>query len=114
MTFTMFLAGLLLYALWPLYVFAMAMARAHGEKRVTKFAWALAIPVVLSAITLDIILNYTLLALLTWDFPRKGEWTFSQRLSRLNRQDGVRAKVCRWLTETLLNPYDPDPRGHVK
>lgn len=31
----------------------------------------------------DVIANYTELALLTGDFPRKGEYTFSQRLKRL-------------------------------
>lgn len=32
---------------------------------------------------IDVIANYTELALLTGDFPRKGEYTFSQRLRRL-------------------------------
>lgn len=45
---------------------------------------------------IDVIANYTELAVLTLDFPRKGEYTFSQRLRRLqygNRYQRLWAKV---------------------
>jgi hypothetical protein len=45
---------------------------------------------------IDIIANYTELAVLTLDFPRKGEYTFSQRLRRLqygNRYHRLWARV---------------------
>lgn len=45
--------------------------------------WYLILPVTLVALVVDVIANYTTLALLTQDFPRKGEWTFSTRLKRL-------------------------------
>ena len=98
---------LVVYALWPLYVFVMAMLRARAAGTTTVTAWFLAFPLVVSAITLDILLNYTLFALLTWDTPRKGEVTFSQRLDRLVTDGGWRGRAARWLAKTLLDPYDP-------
>jgi len=104
---------LCIYAMWPLYVFTMAMLRAHAAGTVTHFAWVLAIPIVLAAVALDVILNYTLFALLLWDFPKSGEYTFSSRLERLVRGNGWRAKVSRWVAASLLDPYDPSGR-HIK
>jgi hypothetical protein len=50
--------------------------------------WRLLAPVTLFALLIDVIANYTELALLTWDFPRKGELTFSTRLLRLRHDTG--------------------------
>lgn len=104
---------LAIYTLWPLYVFCMAMLRAKQEGKTTVVAWTLAFPLVISAVALDVLLNYTLFALLTWDFPKAGEYTFSQRLERLARGDGWRAKVAKWLAMSLLDPYDPSGK-HIK
>lgn len=60
---------------------------------------------------LDVLLNYTTLALYTWDFPKAGEYTFSRRLSRLQRQTDWR----RWFA-VVLKPFLDyfDPKGiHV-
>ena len=105
--------ALLMYALWPLYVFTMAMLRAKVDGKTNVFAWILAAPIVFTALALDIALNYTLFALLTWDFPKKGEWTFSQRLSRLVREDGWRGSLGRWVAKVLLDDYDPSGK-HIK
>lgn len=125
---------LCVYALWPLYVFTMAMMRAHTAGQTTLTAWVLASPLVVAALLLDIFLNFTVFAVLTWDFPKMGlvwvqrnfwkytitvpmptgEWTFSQRLSRLIRCDNWRRPVAGWVAATLLDPYDPDPKGHLK
>lgn len=101
------------YFLWPAYVFCMAMVRAYDEGKVSIVAWVLAAPLVLAAIALDVFLNFTVFALMTWDFPRRGEWTFSQRLSRLVRQGGARGKVAEWLAYHLLDPFDPSGK-HIK
>jgi len=42
-------------------------------------AWRLLLPVILLALVIDILANYTELALV-FGLPRRGEWTFSQRL----------------------------------
>jgi len=49
----------------------------------------------------DILLNYTELALLTGDFPKKGEYTFSKRLSRLSKEAGLRGDVCYFISKVL-------------
>lgn len=101
------------YFLWPAYVFCMAMLRAHQAGGVTRFAWCLAFPFILASIVLDVALNFTVFALLTLDTPRRGEWTFSQRLNRLVHDDGWRGAVARWLADNLLDPYDPSG-AHIK
>ena len=62
-------------ALWLLFPLAIQYERGG--------VWLCVAPVTLLALLLDVVLNYTTLALLTWDFPRWGEWTFSTRLARL-------------------------------
>ena len=57
---------------------------------------------------LNVALNYTLLALLLWDWPRKGERTFSQRLERLVLDPGWRGVVAWYVARHLLDPFDPD------
>jgi len=49
----------------------------------------------------DIFLNYTFFALLTWDFPKGGEMTFSDRLNRLVKDTGWRGFICRPVARTL-------------
>lgn len=73
--------------------------------------WHLLFPVTAPIVILDIIANHTELALLTWDWPRPGEYTFSQRLARLQHD-----KDRKFWTEPLIAYLDYfDPTGkHVK
>lgn len=50
---------------------------------------------------IDVIANYTELALLTLDFPRWGEWTFSKRLSRLQHSKDWRGEFSRYVSGCL-------------
>lgn len=50
---------------------------------------------------IDVVLNYSELALLTWDWPRSGEYTFSKRLSRLTRTAGWRGSMSRPIKHIL-------------
>lgn len=74
--------------------------------------WRLMYPVTLIVALADIALNYTVLAFYTWDWPRKGELTFSKRLDRLILLDGWVGVVCRYIAFHLLDPIDPSGR-HV-
>lgn len=107
------IAYVLICLLWQLYVFSMAMLRAHVAGLTTRTAWAIALPFVVIAVALDIFLNFTLLALLSWDFPQQGEYTFSQRLARLVRGTGRKARVASWIARSLLDPYDHTGQ-HIK
>lgn len=69
--------------------------------------WYLLAPVTLLALVIDVIANYTELALLTWDFPRRGEWTFSKRLRRLSLLPGWRSTAARWCI-AYTDFFDPD------
>lgn len=67
-------------------------------------------PVAVPFYLLDVIANYTELAVLFWDWPTKGEYTFSKRLSRLRFYPGIRGEICRTVAD-YLNYFSP---GHVK
>lgn len=60
---------------------------------------------------LDLVLNYTTLAVLTWDRPRKGEFTFSKRLYRLQSNTDWRGNVARPIC-LILNKIAP--KVHIK
>lgn len=91
--------------LWLLYVVGIQAQRGGW--------WRLLYPVTLTALLLDWALNYTLLAVLMWDWPRAGERTFSQRVERLIRGTGWRREFAAWIAITLLDPFDPGG-SHIK
>jgi hypothetical protein len=62
-------------------------------------------------LVIDVILNYTELALITLDFPKWGEWTFSKRLTRLQHNTDWRGDFARYLAN-CLNQIAPSGR-HV-
>ena len=73
--------------------------------------WKLLAPLTLVTLLLDVVLNYTELALLTWDRPLSGEWTFSTRLKRLQTDRGWRGVLARYVV-VYLNFFAPDGK-HV-
>jgi hypothetical protein len=58
-------------------------------------------PITVFTLALDVLANYTELALLTWDFPRTGEYTFSTRLERLGKNTDWRGSVARGVISYL-------------
>lgn len=70
--------------------------------------WRLMMPVTVVTLVIDVIANYTELALITWDMPQKGEYTFSKRLERLVWSMGWRGRLARSVVR-WLNKYDPTP-----
>jgi hypothetical protein len=67
--------------------------------------WVL--PLTLAALVLDVVANYTELALLTWDRPQAKEYTFSQRLYRLQWGTPWQQFVAK-VTIPYLNFFDRD------
>lgn len=57
--------------------------------------WVLVAPVTFLAFLIDVWCNYTELALIFWDFPRRNEFTFSVRLRRLQYDEGWRGRLAR-------------------
>lgn len=70
-------------------------------------AWRVLWPVGAAALLFDVLLNYTLFALITWDWPRRGEYTFSTRLERLIHAAGWRGSLARAIARYLLDWADP-------
>lgn len=72
--------------------------------------WRLLAPFTLLTAIIDVYCNYTELALLTWDYPRNNEITFSIRCARLIHQDGWVGKVGRF-TQKYCNFF---MAGHIQ
>ena len=73
--------------------------------------WRVVYPVTLVAFLLDVLLNYTALAVITMDFPQRGEYTFSKRLKRLRTVSGWRGVLANNVA-FCLNFFAPDGK-HV-
>jgi hypothetical protein len=86
--------------LWLLYVVGIQYQRGGW--------WRLCVVVAVPALGLNVALNYTLLALITWDWPQRGEYTFSQRLERLVNAPGWRGLLAWAVAKYLLDQFDPD------
>ena len=91
--------------MWALYIVGVQYKRGG--------AWLAMYPVAFAALVLDWAMNYTVFAVMLWDFPRKGEWTFSTRLERLVRSTGWRQVLAQAIAHYMLDPFDPDG-VHVK
>lgn len=63
--------------------------------------WRVLAPITLLTVIVDVAANYTELALLTWDHPRPGEHTFSQRLYRLQFNTDWRGSLARPIVDAL-------------
>jgi len=96
---------LALPALWLLYVIGIQYQRGGW--------WRLCLVAAVPALLLSVVANYSLLAILTWDWPRNGEYTFSQRLARLVDAPGWRGVLAWPIARWLLDPFDPDG-VHIK
>jgi len=64
--------------------------------------WRILAPFTLLTALIDIYCNYTELALLTWDYPKDSERTFSNRCKRLIHQEGWAGFLGR-LTQKYCN-----------
>jgi len=72
--------------------------------------WRWVYPLAIVTLMVDVIANYTCLAVLTLDWPMRGEHTFSQRLSRLRFDFGWRGKLVAPIIK-YLNWVHPN---HIK
>jgi hypothetical protein len=73
--------------------------------------WLVLAPFTLCVLAIDVLANYTELALLSWDFPQRKEYTFSTRLLRLKHDTGWRGKASKPII-TYLNYFAPNGK-HV-
>lgn len=94
------------YVLWILYLAVMNLARARNEKKLTKLAYVLGVPLLWAGLVLDGLINIFLMTPIMLELPR--ELTVTSRLQRHKKHSkGWRLAVVEWF-EPLLDPFDPD------
>jgi uncharacterized membrane protein YhaH (DUF805 family) len=93
-----------LWLFFIMYVASMNMIRAHDEKKLNGWLWALCLPFVIVSLVVDFINNLIVFTLIYFELPK--EWTVTDRLKRHAKQQTFRGKLSRWIAETLLNPFD--------
>jgi hypothetical protein len=102
-----------LLLLWVLYVFTMALKRAKENGLLHPVALVIGSSIAAPAYILDIAVNLTIGTVLFLDFPR--EWTLSARMSRLYVPGSTawRSKLSAIFAVIFLDPFDPNPKGHI-
>jgi uncharacterized membrane protein (DUF485 family) len=96
-----------LYAFWLLYVLVMGFYRAWLAKRLTRVALVLASP----ALVLGYVANWTLAALLFWQWPQRPLELVTDRLTRyISTPSGWREAPALWVCQSLLDYFDPHER----
>lgn len=63
--------------------------------------WRILAPITILALLVDVLANFTELSLAMWEWPHRGEWTFSTRLERLIREQGWRGDIARPVARIL-------------
>lgn len=107
------LAGSLvyLYIFWAAYVLTMGLYRAHLDGRLAGLARWLAYPVVLVALLIDALAQYTLATVIFLDLPHRNDHLVTQRLQRyLLTRDDWRHRLAAAVCTGLLDPFDPSGR----
>lgn len=100
-----------LWAFWLLFVLTMGLYRASLSGKLTRVALVLASPVVILAIVVDLLANWTVAAVWFWQWPPVA-WgrpdLVTSRLSRyIDGQPGWRKVHATWLCQNLLDYFDP-------
>lgn len=98
-----------LYIFWCAYIAVMGVYRAHLSGRLSGFTKALAYPLVVAAVLVDVVTQYTLAVVLFWDWPLKGEHLVTKRLQRyIQSGGGWRYAKAKYVCGHLLDPFDPN------
>lgn len=95
----------LVYLLWVFYIAVMNVKRVQAAGKLTPFAKALALPVALVGIAIDITANWLVFTVVLFELPK--ETTVTARLKRHHRESqGWRLAVVLFI-EPILDPFDP-------
>lgn len=96
---------LALYVLWPFYLAVMCLKGARDAGRLSKYARAMAWPILIIGAALDAFANIVIMSVILLELPR--EWLVTPRLKRHIRGGGYRRRIAVWMGEHLLDPFDP-------
>lgn len=95
----------LAYLLWVFYIAVMNIKRVSDAGKLTPFAKALAMPVALMGITVDIAANWLVFTVVLLELPK--ETTVTARLKRHHRESGGWRLAVVLFLEPILDPFDP-------
>lgn len=93
-----------LYALWIFYLAWTNLERAQELGLLSTTAYRLSRPIVWTGLTVDAIVNFTVISLVFLEMPH--EWLVSTRLSRHIRDRTWRGALSRWMCRHLLDAFD--------
>lgn len=104
---------LVLWVLWIFYLAVMSLYRAYQADTLSLPAKLLGYPVLAIGAALDAGVNILIMSLVFLERPY--EWLVTKRLARhIKTGGGWRRKLASWICSRLLNPFDPDQRGHCR
>ena len=96
-----------LYVMWVLYLAVMNLQRVYLAGGLNKYVYALAVPMVIAAFTLDILLNVFIASFVFWQRPHYKRLTMSARMDDLIvNGDGWRKNRALFTVAYLLQPFD--------
>ncbi len=95
----------LTYLLWVFYIAVMNIKRVSDAGKLTPFAKALALPVALVGITVDVATNWLVFTVVLLELPK--ETTVTARLKRHHRESGGWRLAVVLFLEPILDPFDP-------
>lgn len=97
-----------LWVFWLLYVFTMGVYRAFLTGRLKGLSLLMCSPVVAGAFLVDLLMQFTVFAVVFAEVPR--EWLVTHRLRRYMRElppEHWRRRWADYLCHHLLDPFDP-------
>lgn len=98
------------FVFWFLYATIMRVIQKRSEQQKGGLKWlawtVLGYALLSVGFPYDVVYNYTWGSLVFWQFPRSGEWTFTQRLQRLVKDTGWRSVLARLTCRYLVEPWD--------
>lgn len=99
---------LYMWAFWCLYVFVMGIYRAHLDKRLTVFALVLASPVIVVAVVVDWLANWTIATIYFLEVPRTPVELVTGRLTGyISSRSDWRKYHAQVICRELLDYLDP-------
>jgi hypothetical protein len=108
-----------LWVFWLLFVLVMGFYRAWLDKRLAGVPLCLAAPILVAGYVIDLVSNWTLAVAWFQETPRRPFELVTDRLTRYLRipeptqpWDIRRQRHAQIICRTLLDPFDPNPRGH--
>jgi len=99
---------LAIYVLWMYYLAVMSLYRAKKAGTLTKVGYVLGLPILVSGVLLNVVINVTFCSALFMELPK--EFLVSQRLQRLSKKDNWRKKIVEFVAKHFLDTFDPSGR----